>query len=331
MSRELLISGSPGEIRAALVENSSIVELRVMRHTRPALLSAIFLARVTRVVHALPGVFLDLGGKCSGFLPLERQVNATLPTEGATLIVQIAKEAHGGKPAEVTTALSIQAAYLVWTPMRPGIAVSRQIAPAERARLSKLLKEIIGDGEGAVVRTSGANVSKEALTADVARARQSYAVLLERAKSIRPPTRLDTAESIARSAVLGLTSEALNRIVVDDLYLINDFRDLGPEVILDKTGDRFADVGFEEAFETALLRSIDVAGHAKIVIDSTEGLHAYRCESRAIHAWPSIRCYFRGKSSRINGDRASASVAKHWRCHHYRFHFYALARSSQAY
>ncbi|MGH7048016.1 MAG: ribonuclease E/G [Stellaceae bacterium] len=110
MRRELIIASGPGEWRAALLEDGVAVELRVERGDGYEA-GSIHLGRVRRLLPALGAVWVEIGGERLGFLPQ----SAILPRgrrldEGERLIVQIRREAQGGKAVRLTTGLDIPAA-----------------------------------------------------------------------------------------------------------------------------------------------------------------------------------------------------------------------------
>jgi Ribonuclease G/E len=97
---ELLISASPGEWRAALLEDGAAVELYVERGDSPPP-GSIFVGRVIRLLPGLGAVLVDIGAERPGFLPLRR--GEQVPAEGARAIVQLRREAQLDKGALLST------------------------------------------------------------------------------------------------------------------------------------------------------------------------------------------------------------------------------------
>jgi ribonuclease G len=108
MRRELVISAGPGEWRAALVENGAPVELRVERGDG-AEIGSVHLGRAARLLPALGAALVDIGADRPAFLPQSeifprrRQLD-----EGERVLVQIRREAQGGKAARLTTAIALR-------------------------------------------------------------------------------------------------------------------------------------------------------------------------------------------------------------------------------
>jgi ribonuclease G len=106
LARELLIAAGPGEWRAALLEDRVPVELFVARGDYNEA-GSVHVGRVLRVVPPLSAALVDIGGDRPAFLPQ----NAVVPRgkqlhEGERVIVQIRREAQGGKAARLTMAVS---------------------------------------------------------------------------------------------------------------------------------------------------------------------------------------------------------------------------------
>lgn len=116
MRRELLISAGPGEWRAALLEDGSPVELRVERGDGMEA-GSVHLGRVWRLAPSLGAAFVDIGGARPAFLPQSevfprgRRLN-----EGEATIVQIRREAQGGKAARLSTRVPAAGDIAVCTP-----------------------------------------------------------------------------------------------------------------------------------------------------------------------------------------------------------------------
>ena len=107
MRHELLIAAGPGEWRAVWLEDGAAVELYVERgDIKPA--GSLHLGRVVRLVAGLDAALVDIADERPGFLPLRRA--EPRPTEGASIVVQIRREAQRGKGALLSRSASALAA-----------------------------------------------------------------------------------------------------------------------------------------------------------------------------------------------------------------------------
>jgi ribonuclease G len=109
MRRELVIAAGPGEWRAVLVEDAEPVELRIERGDGVEA-GSIHLGRVARLLPALGAARVDIGAARPAFLP-QSQIfpRGRRLAEGERVVVQIRREAQGGKAAQLTTAIAEQA------------------------------------------------------------------------------------------------------------------------------------------------------------------------------------------------------------------------------
>ncbi|HEX6440627.1 MAG TPA: hypothetical protein VF007_00465, partial [Stellaceae bacterium] len=108
MDRQLLISAGPGEWRAALLETGIPVELFVERGDRCET-GSVHLGRVRQLAPALGAALVDIGGDRPAFLPQgEVLPRSSRLNEGERVVVQILREAQGGKAARVTMAVILR-------------------------------------------------------------------------------------------------------------------------------------------------------------------------------------------------------------------------------
>ncbi len=192
MTDELLVNVMPGEIRAAVVAGGELVELFIERSGKASLVGNVYLGRVSRVVPGMDAAFVDMGIGRTAFIGADAarktdpRNNDPLPdttlqnigrrnggrigdhlTEGQIITVQVVKDAIGSKGAQVTRRIALPGRYLVLTPARNRVSVSRQIQdPAEQDRLSGLMEQIAGPDEGFILRTASAGATADELQLD---------------------------------------------------------------------------------------------------------------------------------------------------------------------
>lgn len=135
MSREILLSATPFGLRAAIIEDGTVVALRIESSLRPSLVGDVFLGRIVRPMPALGGAFVALSGGIEGWLE-----SATRLTSGQTVGAQVLSDARGRKGPRLT---------LMPEAPSPPAGVS---APCRVAEAGGLLGRLLTDhGEGARV------------------------------------------------------------------------------------------------------------------------------------------------------------------------------------
>ncbi|MFN6956632.1 MAG: ribonuclease E/G [Acetobacteraceae bacterium] len=107
---EIRVSASPGERRAALIEDGVLTEAWCERPARPDGVGDVHLGRVRAVVPALSGAFVELADGVQGFLPEAEAARPVVPigravSEGQALPVRVARAAQGGKGPRLTALL----------------------------------------------------------------------------------------------------------------------------------------------------------------------------------------------------------------------------------
>lgn len=158
-----------GRAVASLWQGSQLLDLLVDAPS-PAP-GQVFGGRVTRLLPRQGGAFLDLGG-ITGFLP-----DAAGLREGERLVVAVLRPPDGDKAAMLTRHPDFPGQWLVHTPTKPGVNLSKKITDSDhRARLTKLLAGF----DGLVVRTHAATADPAALLAEATALRDHARALLTR-------------------------------------------------------------------------------------------------------------------------------------------------------
>ena len=79
--------------------------------------------------------------------------------------MQVTKDPIGHKGARLTTQISLPGRYLVYVPDGSMTGISRKLPDTERTRLKTILREIVPDDAGVIVRTAAEGASEEELRA----------------------------------------------------------------------------------------------------------------------------------------------------------------------
>ena len=90
------------------------------------------------------------------------------------ILVQVTKDPIGHKGARLTSQVSLAGRFLVYVPDGTTSGISRKLPDTERNRLKTLLKEIVPDTAGVIVRTAAEGASEEELTRDVERLKSRW-------------------------------------------------------------------------------------------------------------------------------------------------------------
>jgi Ribonuclease G/E len=270
MLGELLIATGPGEWRAALVENGVPVELFVERG-EAAVAGSIHLGRVHRLLPALGAMLVDIGADRPAFLPR----NEVLPrgrrlTEGERVIIQIRREAQGGKAPTVTTAVVLRDRLLELRSGSPGIVGGEAMSLEERTQLfgaaDASLHDPLWPGSLGIKLIEPAPV--ELLVAGAHELVRRRADICKRARECTPPTRLDSSASFAAALSSAMPVWPL-RIFTDDPASIPELREAFPGVVA-KHGSEVEDpIDLDAAFDRALSRTLSLDDGGWLSIEET--------------------------------------------------------------
>lgn len=229
MIDEIIASFTGGEGRIALRSAGRLIDLEVAGEGAPDTLGAIVLGRITAIVPGMEAAFVDIGAERAGFLSLipprtvregeesegEGAARARV-NEGDAVLVQVTKAAQAGKGAGLSRTISLAGRYLVMTPMRPRIAISRRIEDeARRAELEAAMAGIAGEGEGFILRTAACDADDDTLARDAERLRALWAEVEARRDSAAPPAVLHGQARGLAEVLRDHAREGLERVMVD--------------------------------------------------------------------------------------------------------------------
>src|SRR5699024_628358 len=93
---------------------------------------------------------------------------------GDHVLVQVTKDPIGHKGARLTAQISLAGRFLVFVPSGSMTGISRKLPDNERNRLKKILKEIVPEGGGVIVRTAAEGASEEELRSDIDRMQERW-------------------------------------------------------------------------------------------------------------------------------------------------------------
>jgi ribonuclease G len=146
--------------------------------------------------------------------------------EGRDLIVQVTREALGGKGPRVTCFVTLPGRYLVYSPMEAFRGVSRRIVdPEERQRLRDVLAALPSGAGGFIVRTAGEGAPAPAFEADAAFLVRTWQAIQSRADATPAPALLHADLDLFLRSLRDASAERIARIVVDDPEMHRAARD----------------------------------------------------------------------------------------------------------
>ena len=166
----------------AVLEDKVLVEHYVARESQTSLIGNVYLGRVQNVLPSMEAAFVDIGKGRNAVLYAgevnwsalghkdgqPRKIESVL-SSGQSVLVQVTKDPVGHKGARLTSQISLAGRFLVYVPDGTTSGISRKLPDTERNRLKTLLKDIVPDTAGVIVRTAAEGAAEDELTRDVER------------------------------------------------------------------------------------------------------------------------------------------------------------------
>jgi ribonuclease E/ribonuclease G len=203
---EIEIDRVEGVVLAARLENGRPTDLLPEPADAPGLAGAIFLGRVARVDKRAGVAFLDLGTARQAAVPLPR--DAEKAREGAAVAVQVTGEAREDKGPPATLDLALPGRFLLRTPRRPGLSLSKRLdADARRALEDALAGRL---DEGWTVRTAATAVPVDRVLEEAERLDRDWRAIA--AHGGAPPALLHPAPGVAVRTLLDTPDAAAIRV-----------------------------------------------------------------------------------------------------------------------
>ncbi len=293
VDRVMVVRQAEGRTQIAVLEDGVLVEHYVDRGSSNSLVGNVYLGRVQNVLPSMEAAFVDIGrGRnavlyagevnwdAAGLEGQPRRIEMALKS-GDPVLVQVTKDPMGQKGARLTSQVSLPGRYLVYVPDGSMTGISRKLPDTERTRLKSILKKVMPEGAGVIVRTAAEGASEEELTRDVQRLQAQWEQIEQAAAKAQPPAQLSAEPDLALKVIRDVFNEDFAKLVVSGAavakevraYVDSDAPDLAErvETWTDKK-DVFAAFRVEEQLTKALDRKVWLPSGGSLVIDRTEAM-----------------------------------------------------------
>ena len=293
VDRTMVVRSKDGKIQIGVLEDNILVEHYVAKSSEASLIGNVYLGKVQNVLPSMEAAFVDIGrGRnavlYSGEVDWElaetgnqpRRIELALKS-GDTVLVQVTKDPVGQKGARLTSAVSLPGRYLVYVPNGSMNGISRKLPETERTRLKRILKEVLPEDAGVIVRTAAEGATEEQLTLDVQRLQKQWEEIQKKVAKSQAPLLLHSEPDLLIKIIRDVFNEDFQKLVIsgDDAresiesYLAAVAPDL-QERVENYTGDRdiFDEYRVGEQIYKALERKVYLPSGGSLVIDRTEAM-----------------------------------------------------------
>ena len=296
VDREMLVRQIADRTQIAVIEDGVMVEHYVNRNSNMSYVGNVYLGRVQNVLPSMEAAFVDIGkGRnavlyagevnwdAAGISESQPRKIETVLKSGQSVLVQVTKDPIGQKGARLTSQISLPGRYVVYVPGGGMSGISKRLPETERTRLKAILKNLIPETAGVIVRTAAEGVSEEDLTSDVARLKAQWDDIYAKSENpnFHPPAALYQEPDLAVRVIRDIFNEDFRKLTVQGSSawdeVTNYLSFIAPELTtkIEKytgTGDLFSDFRVEEQLAKAFDRKVYLPSGGSLVIDRTEAM-----------------------------------------------------------
>ena len=296
VDREMLVRQIADRTQIAVIEDGVMVEHYVNRNSNMSYVGNVYLGRVQNVLPSMEAAFVDIGkGRnavlyagevnwdAAGISESQPRKIETVLKSGQSVLVQVTKDPIGQKGARLTSQISLPGRYVVYVPGGGMSGISKRLPETERARLKAILKNLIPETAGVIVRTAAEGVSEEDLTSDVARLKAQWDDIYAKSENsnFHPPAALYQEPDLAVRVIRDIFNEDFRKLTVQGSSAWDEVTNylgfIAPELTtkIEKytgTGDLFSDFRVEEQLAKAFDRKVYLPSGGSLVIDRTEAM-----------------------------------------------------------
>jgi len=296
VERVMVIRQREDLTQIGVLEDKVLVEHYVARESQTSLIGNIYLGRVQNVLPSMEAAFVDIGKGRNAVLYAgevnwsalgwkegqPRKIESVL-SSGQTVLVQVTKDPIGHKGARLTSQISLAGRFLVYVPDGTTSGISRKLPDTERSRLKSLLKEIVPDSAGVIVRTAAEGASEDELTRDVERLKARWEDIEGKAKG-NAPQLLYGEPDLTLKVVRDLFTEDFAKLVIQGQdawdtvkgyvdHVAPDLAERLERFVPGEDGkDAFLTYRIDEQIAKGLDRKVWLPSGGSLIIDRTEAM-----------------------------------------------------------
>ncbi|GAB2690982.1 translation initiation factor IF-2 N-terminal domain-containing protein [Nocardia thraciensis] len=281
--------------QVAVLEDNILVEHFVTSTGQASMVGNVYLGKVQNVLPSMEAAFVDIGRGRNGVLYAgevnweaaglggkERKIEQALKP-GDTVLVQVSKDPVGHKGARLTTQISLAGRFLVYVPGGSSTGISRKLPDTERKRLKEILRDIVPQDAGVIIRTASEGVSETELARDVERLQATWKTIEGQSKngSGAPKTLYEEPDLLVK-VIRDLFNEDFSKLVIEGdrswTTVENYIRTVAPDLLArverydNSTVDVFGSFRIDEQLAKALDRKVWLPSGGTLIIERTEAM-----------------------------------------------------------
>ncbi len=293
VDRSMVIRQAGDRTQIAVLEDGVLVEHYVAQASGTTMVGNVYLGKVQNVLPSMEAAFIDIGRGRNAVLYAGEVNWDTAGLEGRTraieralkpgdsVLVQVTKDPIGHKGARLTSHVTLSGRHLVYVPGGHASGISRKLPDTERKRLRDVLKKLVPEHAGVIVRTAAEGASEDELSRDVARLQALWESIQQKSGSANAPSQLYEEPDLVIRVVRDLFNEDFKELVVAGgtaWDLVEDYvSHVSPDLVARlrrHTGNKdvFTELRVDEQLMKALDRKVYLPSGGSLVIDRTEAM-----------------------------------------------------------
>jgi len=296
VDRSMLVRQIADRTQIAIIEDNVMVEHYVNRNSNISYVGNVYLGKVQNVLPSMEAAFVDIGKGRNAVLyagevnwdahgiteSQPRKIEHVLKT-GQSVLVQVTKDPIGQKGARLTSQISLPGRYLVYVPGGAMSGISKRLPDQERARLKSILKNLVPEEAGVIIRTAAEGIAEAEIERDVLRLKVQWEDIEKKANasSTSAPSLLYGEPDLTVRVIRDIFNEDFNKMLVQGDSAWDDIQNyighIAPELAskIEKWSgprDIFAESRVEEQLAKAFDRKVYLPSGGSLVIDRTEAM-----------------------------------------------------------
>ncbi len=254
MNKDLIIDVKDSGVEIALLEDKYLVELHQEKNENSHIVGDVYLGLVKKIMPGLNAAFVDVGYEKDAFLHyldlglnfnslkkftrnaqsgdpnsaliekmklepnLEKSGKITnVLKQGQIVLVQIAKEPISTKGPRLSAEISFAGRYLVLIPFSNKISISSKIkSTEEKNRLKRLIRSILPNNFGVIIRTVAEGQSVAELDADLKNLISKWDAIHKKLPKALPPHKLVSEIDKSNAILRDLLSDDFSNVYVNN-------------------------------------------------------------------------------------------------------------------
>jgi ribonuclease G len=318
--KKIIINQDEWQTRVAILQDDVLENVYFSSESREILERVYFKGVVTKVLPGIQTAFVNIGQKKAGFLhisevdhesaleSLKKNVSlededeedvktkrqksyerlsrakeiSNIFKEGDHILVQVNKEPIYEKGPKLTTCFTLPGRFLVLMPNIPRIGVSKKIADrTERIRLKDVIKDLVPEGMGVIIRTTAQGATDYELEKDLSYLVKEWRSIEYNFTKAAPEEKLHADLPLPLHMIRDYLDNTVSEVIIDNAELhkkiVTFVKSIASEhlhkiLLFSKQTPIFTFYDIEKKIEKALEKKVHLESGGSLIVENTEAM-----------------------------------------------------------